>query len=120
MENLLQDLRYGVRMLRRSPGFTVVAVIALALGIGATTAIFSVVYSVLFKSLSYKDADRLVWIWSTNPRNDIDFETASPPDYNDWKTQGQSFEEMGAFVNTRLPLTSNGEPERYDGAYVTA
>jgi putative ABC transport system permease protein len=119
METLWQDLRFAVRMLLRKPGFTFVLVLALALGIGATTAIFSVVNAVLIRSLPYQNAERLVWIWGTNPLNDIARETASPPDYNDWKTQSQSFEEMGAFVNTRLTLTSNGEPERYDGAYVT-
>ncbi len=119
METLWQDLRFAVRMLLRKPGFTFVLVLALALGIGANTAIFSVVNTVLLRPLPYKNAERLVWIWGTNPLNDIDHEVASAPDYNDWKTQSQSFEEMGGFVNTRLTLTSNGEPERYDGAYVT-
>jgi putative ABC transport system permease protein len=119
METLWHDLRFAVRTLIKKPGFTFVLVLALALGIGANTAIFSVVNAVLLRPLPYKNAERLVWIWSTNPLNDIEFETASPPDYNDWKTQNQSFEEMGAFVSTRLTLTSNGEPERYDAAYVT-
>src|SRR5436853_3055782 len=119
METLWHDLRFAVRTLIKKPGFAFVLVLALALGIGANTAIFSVVNAVLLRPLPYKHAERLVWIWGTNPRNDIDFETASAPDYNDWKTQGQSFEMMGASVNTRLTLTSNGEPERYDAAYVT-
>ena len=119
MEILWHDLRFAARTLLKKPGFTFVLVLALALGIGANTAIFSVVNAVLLRPLPYKDAGQLVWIWGTNPRNDIDFEVASAPDYNDWKTQSQSFEEMGAFVNTRLTLTDHGEPERYDGAYVT-
>src|SRR5437763_4605566 len=119
METLWYDLRFAFRTLLKKPGFTFVLVLALALGIGANTAIFSVVNAVLLRPLPYKDAGQLVWIWGTNPRNDIEFEVASAPDYNDWKTQSQSFEEMGAFVNTRLTLTSNGEPERYDAAYVT-
>src|SRR5436853_1627072 len=119
METLWHDLRFAVRTLIKKPGFAFVLVLALALGIGANTAIFSVVNAVLLRPLPYKDAERLVWIWSTNPKNDIKHETASPPDYNDWKAQNQSFEEMGAFVNTRMTLTSGGEPERYDAAYVT-
>ena len=119
VEHLVRDVRFAARTLGRHPGFTIVAVLALALGIGANTAIFSVVNAVLLRPLPYKQAERLVWIWGTNPRNDIEHETASAPDYNDWKAQGQSFEEMGAFVNTRLTLTGSGEPERYDAAYVT-
>jgi putative ABC transport system permease protein len=119
MEILWHDLRFAFRTLIKKPGFTFVLVLALALGIGANTAIFSVVNAVLLRPLPYKHAERLVWIWSTNQLNEIEHETASPPDYNDWKTQNQSFEEMGAFVNTRLTLTGSGEPERYDAAYVT-
>ncbi|MFL6277890.1 MAG: ABC transporter permease [Blastocatellia bacterium] len=119
MEILWHDLRFAIRTLLKKPGFTFVLVLALALGIGANTAIFSVVNAVLLRPLPYKQADRLVWIWGTDPKDDIDHEVASPPDYNDWKTQGQSFEEMGAFANTRLTLTGSGEPERYDGAFVT-
>lgn len=119
METFLKDLRYALRMMSRNPGFTAVAIIALALGIGANTAIFSVVNALLINSLPYKDADRLVWIWGTNPGNDIEEETASAPDYNDWKTQSQSFEEMGAFARTRLTLTGEGEPEIFAAALVT-
>ncbi|HEY9230592.1 MAG TPA: ABC transporter permease, partial [Blastocatellia bacterium] len=119
METLWHDLRFAFRTLLKKPGFTFVLVLALALGIGANTAIFSVVNAVLLRPLPYKQAERLVWIWGTNPRNDIEHETASAPDYHDWKAQGQSFEEMGAFVNTRLTLTGSGEPERYNAAYVT-
>jgi putative ABC transport system permease protein len=120
METLWRDLRFAARTLLKKPGFTFVLVLALALGIGANTAIFSVVNAVLLRPLPYKDAERLVWIWETNPRNDIEHEPTSPPNYNDWKTGNQSFEEMAGFVNTRLTLTDHGEPERYDAAYVTA
>src|SRR5215470_14803739 len=106
MEILWHDLRFALRTLIKKPGFTFVLILALALGIGANTAIFSVVNAVLFRPLPYKNAERLIWIWSTNPLNDIEHEAASPPDYIDWKTQSQSFEEMGAFVNTRLTLTT--------------
>ena len=119
METLFKDIKYAVRMLVRKPGFSVVAIVTLGLGIGANTAIFSLVNGILLRSLPYKSAERLVWIWGTNPKNDIEHETASLPDYHDWKTQSQSFEEMGGYANTRLTLTGNGEPERFAAAYVT-
>jgi putative ABC transport system permease protein len=119
METLWQDLRFAARTLIKKPGFTFVLVMALALGIGANTAIFSVVNAVLLRPLPYKNAERLVWIWGTNPKNDIDHEVASLPDYQDWKTQNQSFELMAGYGNTRMTLTGTGEPERFDGAYVT-
>jgi putative ABC transport system permease protein len=119
IETLLQDLRFGLRLMLKKPLFTTVAILTLALGIGANTAIFSVVNAVLLRPLPYKHAERLVWIWGTNPQNDIEHEVASLPDYYDWKTQNQSFEEMGAYGSARVTLTSNGEPERFDAAYVT-
>jgi len=119
METFLKDLRYAIRMMFRNPGFTSVAVIALALGIGANTAIFSVVNSLLLNPLPYKDASRLVWIWETNPGAGIEEETASPPNYKDWKTQSESFEEMAAFARTRLTLTGEGEPEIFMAGIVT-
>jgi putative ABC transport system permease protein len=119
METFLKDLRYAFRMMLKNPGFTAVAIIALALGIGANTAIFSVVNALLINPLPYKDASRLVWIWGSNPGRDIEQETASAPDYIDWKTQNQSFEEMGAFSRTRVTLTGEGEPEIFLGAVVT-
>jgi putative ABC transport system permease protein len=114
-----QDLRYGARTLLKTPGFTLVAVITLALGIGANTAIFSVVNSLLLESLPYQDAGRLVWIWGTNAKNGIAEETASPPDFLDWKTSSQSFEGMAAFSRTAGIFTDRGEPERVLGAAVT-
>ena len=71
MQTFFQDLRYGIRLLLKNPGFTVIAIFTLALGIGANTAIFSVVNSLLLRPLPYKNADRLVWIWGTNPKNGI-------------------------------------------------
>ncbi len=119
MNTLLQDLRFSLRMLLKKPGFTFVVVLALALGIGANTAIFSVVNTILLRPLPYKNSDRLIWLRETNPSADIKEETLSPPNYLDWKTQSQSFEDMGAFASTRITLTSgSGEPERINASYV--
>jgi putative ABC transport system permease protein len=107
-------------MLLKKPGFTVVAVLALALGIGANTAIFSVIYTVLLSPLPYPNADRLVWIWETNPASDIKTEPASLPNFNDWKTQSRSFEGMAAFAKSALTLTSEREPERIRACIVSA
>jgi putative ABC transport system permease protein len=120
MGNLLQDLRYGVRMLLKNPGFTLVAVLALALGIGANTAIFSVVNAVLLRPLPFADADRLVWIAAVNPAQGITKSNVSPPDFADWKNQSQIFEDMTAFATGGAILSGSVEPERVPAASVTA
>ena len=120
METLFQDLKYAVRMLMKRPGFTLVAVLALALGIGANTAIFSVVNSVLLSPLPYSNPDQLVWIWESNRSSDVLEEPASVPNFLDWKAQNRSFQDMTAFANTYATLTGAGEPERFPGAYVSA
>src|SRR3712207_3392416 len=111
MGTLLQDVRYAVRTLLKSPGFTVVAVLALALGIGANTAIFSVVKAVLLSPLPYPRPEQLVWIRESNPGADIPDEPASAPNYNDWRTQAQSFEAVAAFTDTAMTLTDGGGGE---------
>ena len=100
MSTLLKDLRYGLRMLARSPGSTVVAMIALALGIGANSAIFSVVNAVLLRPLPYKDASRLIVIWETKLSKGILQEQVSPPDYRDWVEQQRVFEKTRRFPGT--------------------
>src|ERR1044072_4642373 len=95
METLWQDLRYGARMLRKQPGFTLVAVLTLSLGIGANTAIFSVVNAVLLRPLPFAEPERLVWLWDTQPQ--LPTAPASLPDFLDWKAQNQSFEHLAAF-----------------------
>ena len=122
LEELLQDLRFGARMLRRNPGFTLVAVLTLALGIGANTAIFSVVYTVLVKNLPYPQADRLVMVYEDvrlpnyqNERNE-----PSPGNFSDWASQNRVFANMAAFRNRSFNLTGDGEPIRVEGELVTS
>src|SRR6202521_6453074 len=99
METVWQDLRHAFRALRKSPGFTAVAVLTLALGIGANTAIFSVVENVLLKPLPYPHPENLVEIWNTYPPQ-IPKAGLSPGDYADWHQQAVSFSERGAYRDT--------------------
>jgi putative ABC transport system permease protein len=117
MDTLLQDLRYGARALLRSPGFTAVAVMTLALGVGANTAIFSVVHGVLLRPLPYREPDRLVLAWETRgPRR----AAVTAPDFVDWKAQNQVFETLAARDAITANLTGAQEPERAEGRRVTA
>jgi putative ABC transport system permease protein len=111
MEALWQDLRYGARSLFKQPTFTIVAVITLALGIGANTAIFSVVHAVLLQSLPYPDADRLVMVWETRRSNPGGQNVINMANFFDWKEQNRVFEDMAAFRDTSVNLTSDGAPE---------
>jgi putative ABC transport system permease protein len=116
---LLQDLRFSLRTLARSPGFAATAILVTALGIGANTAAFSVADFVLIRPLPYADADRLVKIWEgpldgTNGRNEI-----SPALYQNWKRTTRSFESMGAHYLSAVNLVGSGEPARLEGAFVT-
>jgi putative ABC transport system permease protein len=119
METLLKDIRYAFRQLIRHPAFSLIAILALALGIGANTAIFSVVNAVLVRPLPYRAPEQLVWLWGTNPLNDIPKESASYPDFKDWREQAQSFQAMAGFANAAPILTGgDAEPERLPGAVV--
>lgn len=117
MGTLLQDFRYGLRMLVKSPGFTAVAVIALALGIGANTAIFSVVNAVLLRPLPYTDPSRLVIMWEKAATQDT---SVSYPNFLDWREQNQSFQEITASRRDSFNLIGTGEPERLAGRLVSA
>ncbi|MBI3693774.1 MAG: ABC transporter permease, partial [Acidobacteria bacterium] len=118
MHTLWQDLRYGWRMLAKNPGFTAVAVAALALGIGANSAIFTVVNAVLLRPLRYKAPERLIWVWQKPPwgvRN-----LASGPDFLDWGEQNQVFEHLAAAHGQIFNITGIEKPERVLGAGVSA
>ena len=120
METLLQDLRYAVRMLIKKPGFTAVVVAALALGIGANTAIFSIVNSILLRPLPYRDPDRLAMIWMDNKRMNVDQDIHSYANYADYRDQNQVFESMAAYYGISLNLVGVGEPERIIGSATSA
>jgi putative ABC transport system permease protein len=117
---MFQDLRYGLRMLVKNPGFACVAVLTLALGIGANTAIFSIVNAVLLQPLPFSEPDRLVWVWG-NIRNGGRSASVSPLDYLDYRAQNTSFEHFAATFTVPAPfnLTGSGEPERLQGAVAT-
>ena len=118
--NTLGDVRYGIRMLLRKPGFTAVAVLTLALGVGANTAIFSVVNGVLLRPLPFAEPDRLVWMWG-NIRNGGNRASVSPLDFLDYRDRNETFEEFAASFSIPVPfnLTGDGEPERLNTAVVT-
>ena len=120
LDSLLQDTRYGLRTLRRSPGFTVTAVLTLALGIGACTAIFSLVNAVLIRSLPYGDPERLVYLFTPNPHILVppDVMTPSYADFFDLKQQSRSFADMTAFEQATFNLASGGSVERMGAARV--
>jgi hypothetical protein len=122
LEDLWQDLRYGARMLLKNPGFTAVAVIALALGIGANTAIFSVVNAVLLKPLPYYDPQRLVLVTEVPPEKDGERggEYAGSIDYILWQAESKAFDHLIAFNWSNTYLTGRGEPERLDSVWTTA
>src|SRR5688500_5890867 len=120
METLLKDIRYGVRGLWKRPGFTAVAVLTLALGIGANTAIFSVVNAVLLRPLQFRDPERLVMIWEDATFAGFPRNTPAPANYVDWKTQTQSFEDVAASAESTFNLTGDGDPERVTAYTVTA
>ncbi len=120
LDGLIRDLRYACRQLRRAPGFTVAVILTLTLGIGASTAIFSVCDAVLFKALPYADPDRIVMLWEQRRHSDT-LEFVTPGNFVDWREQSQSFREMAA-IDPRpdFVLTGRGEPERLRAAAVSA
>ena len=120
MGTLIQDLRYGTRVLLRRPGFTAVAVLTLALGIGANTAIFTVVNSVLLRPLPYKDPDRLALVRESLPKLGWNMMSASPAEFLDYREGNEVFSDIASFTDQSLNLTGQGDPLRVQAARVSA
>jgi putative ABC transport system permease protein len=120
MEDVLRDLKYTLRLCLREPSFSLVVIFVLAVGIGANTAIFTVVNAVLLRSLPFERPERIVWIWGTWPGGSQ--ASVSPPDLADYRQRNRSFQYLGAFANNLLAfnLMVGGEPERVNGSYVTS
>lgn len=117
MLTLWQDLSYALRMLRKAPGFTAVAILTVALGIGATTAIFSVVYGVLLEPLPYRDASRLIVLNETTPK--VGTVSVSYLDFLDWRGQSHTFSQMAAFHGVGFNLAGITQPENISGDAVS-
>jgi putative ABC transport system permease protein len=120
LDRLSQDLRYALRQLRNNPGFTVVTILVLALGIGANAAVFSVINAVLLRPLPFPDPGRLVQIWETNASRGRVQDTVSPYNFVDWRKQSSSMAEMAVYEYESLALTTRGAPERKDVALVSS
>lgn len=120
MGSLLQDLRYGIRTLFRSPGFSAVAVLTLALGIGANTAIFSVINAVLLRPLPFRDAGGLAMLWTNDAKRGIHEGVTAYPTIADWRAESSSFADMAIFTGNPLTLTGLDQPERVKGEFVSA
>ena len=118
MHSLWQDMRYGARMLLKNPGITSIVILALALGIGANTAIFSVVNAVLLRPLPYDDANQLVFLNETSKSmSDI---SISYPNFSDWRDQNHVFEKIGVYNRSSYNLTGRGDAERIPTAQMSA
>src|ERR1700722_2211690 len=112
MNTSARDLAYAVRMLAKSPGFTLAAILSLAIGIGANTSIFSIINALLFRPLPYRDADRLVILWNRSPGLNITEDWFSTAQYFDIKTGNHGFEQVAIAIGGNYNLTGKGEPER--------
>src|SRR6185503_229674 len=119
MNKLIQDLRYGIRTLLKRPGFALVAVATLALGMGSSTVIFTVVDAALLRGLPYKQPDRLYHLWERTPKQDFSKREFSYPDYQDYQ-QNTVFEGLAAYTGGGAILSGSGEPERIGAPRVSA
>jgi hypothetical protein len=117
--DLFRELHAGLRTFRKSPGVALLVLVILAFGIGISTTLFSLVDAVLLKPLPYRDSGRLVMIWEKATRIGFARYHAAPPDFEDWKNETSSFEDIGAYSGDAFNLTDEGTPERLDGAAVT-
>src|SRR5262245_14839758 len=119
-DEMFQDLRYGLRMLLKNPGFTMIAVFTLALGIGVNTAIFSIVNAVVLRPLAFKEPDRIVHLWERELKLGGDRYPLSPPNFIDYRDQSRVFEQIVAYRTQNFNFTGVDEPERLDGARASA
>lgn len=119
IESVLQDARFGLRMLRRSPGFALIAAVTLALGLGANTAMFSVIDAVLLRPLPYSEPERIVRIIDSNPTRGFPRFSSSPPNFLDWRAQAQSYSSMTAFATGTLTLSGSGDAKRLNALFAT-
>src|SRR5436190_6039264 len=117
IEDSLRDVRLGFRMLRRSPGFTTAALLTLALGIGATSAIFSIVRAVMLEPLPYRDPDRIVTIWETN-RDGTTRNVIAPANFVEWRERTRTLEHLGMVGPATMAMVVNGEPLNVRGLTV--
>ena len=115
MESFLVDLRYALRALRRSPGFAAVAIVTMAVGIGANAAMFSFVDAVVLRTLPFHQPGRLVEVWETFERDDLELRNVGYPTFLDWRARNSSFEDIGATVPSAFALTEVGEAQRILG-----
>src|SRR6266404_6258687 len=120
METLFQDVRYGIRMLLKAPSFSIVATIALGLGIGANSAIFSVVNAVLLRPLPFTNSEQLMTVWETDQQRGQERGSSSYPNFTDLRAQNHVFEHIAAYHNNDFILTGRGEPARLQGAVISA
>src|SRR5438105_10402177 len=119
METLFKDIRYNIRSLLKRPGFTATAVVTLTLGIGANTAIFSVVNTLLLRPLPFTDPHRLVQVWEANFKRGQNTMDVSYPNFADWRDQNQVFEQIAAYSDKTFNLTGTAEPEQIQGEIVS-
>ena len=120
MPYLLQDLRLAVRRLLRAPGFTIAAALCVALGVGANTAMFSVINAVLLKPLPFREPERIVAVHETLLPNTDNHNMVSPANYLDWRGANHSFSEMAGYWNVKSTITGQGDPEEVPAQVVTA
>lgn len=121
MGSLMNDLVYAIRMMRKNPGFAALAILALALGIGVNSAMFSIIDSILLRNLPFKQPDRLTMIWQPAPKFKLgtQYIAASPADFRDWKAQNRSFESLAGFTARQANLSLSGRPESVHETLVT-
>lgn len=118
--SITRDVRYAIRMLLRNPGFTTIALLTFAVGIGVNTAVFSVFNGVLLRPLPYPDADRITMMWVDNRPQGIKEDIGSYPNYRDWREQNTTYEHVAAFTGANFTVTGSDEPDRIPGARTTA